>query len=395
MKKPKKTAPEGCRLVSILQSGVEANEFALKVDGPTTIGRHGADVSFPEDLGLSDIHARILPAADGFRVRDEGSAEGVFLQPAGGRLLMVEPGAIIRAGRQWLVVGDDPGAPGLIHYDTSGRHVARHDLKVGTTMFGRQSPDVTIAPDDGSLSRRHFAMVVQDGKVGVKDLGSGNGTYVKVSGEMLLAPGDRIHLSRQVLQFTDERDTAEPEAKVSVDTTFYARQAAPPVKPESVVAPAPAAPAPKPAAPPPPAPAAKPAAAKPAAPAAAPPKPAAPPPAPVAAPAPPPAPAAAPDGQPCGHVPGAQSAGTMYQGPDHLRSRRSRGHRDGRGLSCRRLWNGSGESIFRRRASGADGIGRALDARGLVQPRPGDASSRVHGARERSRGRGHHQAVTL
>src|SRR5262245_60438954 len=225
VKKPKRTAPAGCRLVSILPSGVEANEFALKVDGPTTIGRHGADVAFPEDLGLSDIHARISPSADGYRVRDEGSAEGVFLQPAGGRLLMVEPGAIIRAGRQWLVVGDDPGAPSLIHYDTSGRHVARHDLKTGTTIFGRQSPDVTIAADDGSLSRRHFATVVQDGHVGVKDLGSGNGTYVKVSSDMLLADGDRIHLSRQVLQFTDEKEAVEPEAKVSVDTTFYHRQA--------------------------------------------------------------------------------------------------------------------------------------------------------------------------
>jgi pSer/pThr/pTyr-binding forkhead associated (FHA) protein/ferredoxin len=298
VKVPRRTAPPGCRLVSILPSGVEANEFALRVDGPTTIGRHGADVSFPEDLGLSDIHARVIPSPDGYRIRDEGSAEGVFIQPAGGRLLMVEPGAIIRAGRQWLVVGDEPGTPSLIHYDTSGRHVARHDLKTGTTMFGRQSPDVTIAADDGSLSRRHFATVVQDGRIGVKDLGSGNGTYVKVSSDMLLADGDRIHLSRQVLQFTDEKEAAEPEAKVSVDTTFYQRKAVV----SQAAAPAPAAPAP-----PKPAPAAQPAkpeAAKPAAsaPAPAPAKPAEPPPAPAkravsqeATPAKPaPAPAAAP-----------------------------------------------------------------------------------------------------
>ena len=272
-------APAGCRLVSILPSGVEANEFALKVDGPTTIGRHGADISFAEDLGLSDIHARIIPTPDGYRVRDEGSAEGVFIQPAGGRLLMVEPGAIIRAGRQWLVVGDDPSTPSLVHYDTSGRHVARHDLRIGTTMFGRQSPDITIAADDGSLSRRHFATVVQDGHVGIKDLGSGNGTYVKVSSDMLLDDGDRIHLSRQVLQFTDEKDAAEPEARVSVNTTFYQRQA---VAPPSAAA-APRAPPPIPAAEP-----DKPAAAK-----AAPPAPAPPAPAKPGAPAPPP-PAPAP-----------------------------------------------------------------------------------------------------
>src|SRR5262245_21789946 len=131
---------------------------------------------------------------------------------------------------------------------------------------------------------------------------------------MLLADVDRVHLSRQVLQFTDEKETAEPEARVSVDTTFYHRQ---PVVAQSA-APASATPAPPAAEP------AKPAVAQPAAqaptPAPAPAKPAEPPPAaakpavsqqstppkpvpaaaPVSAAAPPPAAAPAPavDGQP-------------------------------------------------------------------------------------------------
>ncbi len=235
-----KKAPAGRRLVSILASGVEANEFPVKPDGSTTIGRHGADVAFPEDLGLSDIHARIIAAPDGYRVRDEGSAEGVFLQPGSGRTVAVEAGSIVRAGRQWLVVSDDRSHPALIHYDSTGRLIATHDLKTGTVIFGRQSPDVTIAPDDGSLSRRHFAAVLQDGRLGVKDLGSGNGTYVKVAGEMLLEHGDRLHLGGQVLQFTDEQQTAGPTSDVFVDTTFYRKQqqraadeaaAAPPVAP--------------------------------------------------------------------------------------------------------------------------------------------------------------------
>ncbi len=231
---PKRAPARRCRLVSILPSGVEANEFALRPDGTTTVGRQGADVSFPEDLGLSDIHARITAAPDGYRVRDEGSADGLFLQPARGRLVDLDPGAIVRAGRQWLVVDEDPSRASLVHYDAAGRRIGRYDLKAGSVIFGRQSPDITIAPDDGSLSRRHFAAVVQDGRVAVKDLGSGNGTYIKVAGDMLLEDGDRLHLSRQVLQFVDEQLTSEPSVNIAVETSFYAR------KP---VAPTPAAPA--------------------------------------------------------------------------------------------------------------------------------------------------------
>ena len=293
-----------CRLVSILPSGVEANEFALNASGATTIGRQGADITFPEDLTLSDIHARVISGPDGYMVRDEGSAEGLFLQPARNRLVDLEPGAIIRAGRQWLVLGDDRTRPSLLHYDANGRRIGRHDLRAGSTMIGRQSPDITIAPEDGSLSRRHFAIAVQDGRIGVKDLGSGNGTYVKVAGNMLLTHGDRLHLGRQVLQFTDERQVSEPKSDITMDTSFYAKRAtaapapAPPPQPAPVrVAPPPPAPAPvRPAPPPPPAPA--PVRPAPPPPAPAPVRPAPPPPPPAPVPAPPaPAPAAA-GGQP-------------------------------------------------------------------------------------------------
>jgi pSer/pThr/pTyr-binding forkhead associated (FHA) protein/thioredoxin reductase/ferredoxin len=235
------------RLISILQSGIEANEFPIKADGPTTIGRHGADVSFPEDLQLSDIHASIIPGPEGYRVRDEGSAEGVYVRPVEGRQVSVDPGSILRVGRQWLVVGDDVSRPALLHYDGAGQLLARLDLKPGTTIVGRQSPDVTIAPEDGSVSRRHLAVTVQGTAVSIKDLGSGNGTYLKVGRPMLLAHGDHLHLGRQVLQFTDESLTASPSSDVAVKTSFG--RAVPAPSPAEVARPAAPRPAPAPAAP--------------------------------------------------------------------------------------------------------------------------------------------------
>jgi thioredoxin reductase/ferredoxin/pSer/pThr/pTyr-binding forkhead associated (FHA) protein len=219
------TAPRG-RLVSILASGIEANEYTLKPNAQTTIGRQGADITFPEDLALSDIHARIIGDRQGYRVRDEGSAEGLFLQPARNRAVDLPPNAITRAGRQWLVLNDDLSRPLITHYDATGRPLGQYPLKPGTTTIGRQMADLTIASDDGSLSRRHLAVTLQDGRVSVKDLGSANGTFIKVMGDMRLEDDDRLHLGSQVLKFTDEEAVPEPKNSITVDTSFYSRQQA-------------------------------------------------------------------------------------------------------------------------------------------------------------------------
>ena len=243
--KPKPaTAESEFRLVSILAGGVEANEYAIKPGGPTRIGRIGADITFAEDTQLADIHASLLPDANGYRIRDEGSAQGVYVQPANGRSVEVDPGTIVRAGRQWLLIGDKRGANTVTHYDAAGRRLGRFDLKDGTSIIGRESPDITVAPEDGSLSRRHVAVTRRDGKLSIKDLGSANGTLVRVGTPMVLANGDRILVGQQILQFTDERETEQPRADVKMETSFMRRQAPAPPPPASTKAAAPAAPAP-------------------------------------------------------------------------------------------------------------------------------------------------------
>ena len=212
------------RLVSILPTGVEANEHPLKPLAETTIGRRDCDITFADDVALAEVHARIIGDAAGYRVRDEGSAQGAFLQPVSGRLVPVGPKSIVRAGRQWLVVSDDIERPAIVHHDATGKRLGRYDLSRAMVVVGRQSPDITIAPDDGSLSRRHLAFVRQDGRLAVKDLGSQNGTFVKMAGEMRLGDGDRLHVGGQILKFVDQKASEEPKDKVTVDTTFIRRQ---------------------------------------------------------------------------------------------------------------------------------------------------------------------------
>ena len=362
------------RLVSILPSGVEANEYTIKPDGPTTIGRQGSDVAFPEDLGLSDIHASIIPAPDGYRVRDEGSAEGVYVRPAEGRQVPVDPGTILRVGRQWLVVGEDPTRPGLSHYDSGGQLIARHDLKQGNTILGRQSPDVTIAPEDGSISRRHLAVVVrrsarrgQGPGERQRDLHQGRQADA-ADARRPVAPGSAgaaVHRrhpdvvsgighrgenepgtsSRKAgsscgCARARPRQSAVPGAQASGATGR--RQAAPPRRACGAGC------------------------------------------------------CSGPgrsDGRSNGDVRGHEAAGAVPERPDHLRGRRTCRHQARGRLSRRCVRHGPGESDFRWRASRPVELDGAGDARRFVQRRAWAVPTGLHGARERTGRRGYHQAV--
>jgi thioredoxin reductase/ferredoxin len=260
-------------LVSILPTGVEANEFSLKPAGATTIGRAGADVAFPDDAALSDRHAVVDAAGGVYKVRPEGGARGLYLLPAADRLVPLEVGMLIHAGRQWFVAGDRHDPASLIHYESSGQAAKRFTLKEGPTMVGRESPDITVAPTDGALSRRHFAIIRKGDTLSLKDLGSANGTLVQIDRPVTLLHGDCVVLGQQKLKFSDERTAARPKATVRFDSGelhAMAHAVTGAVQVPATPKPAPSAPAPAPA---------------PARPAAAP--------APAPAPAAPPAPAAA------------------------------------------------------------------------------------------------------
>jgi len=211
-------AQASCALVSILPSGVEANEYPLKTDGSTSVGRN-ADVSFPQDPALSDVHIVIVATGGKYVLQDQATEAGVLFQSDLERSVELDRGAVIRAGRQWLVVGDRRRANTVVHYNESGQRIAQFELKEGATVVGRQSPDVTIAPDDGSLSRRHFSLTYKIGSVVMKDLGSANGTQVRVSAPMRLRDGDRIMLGQQVLEFRDDRKIVQPGTSISIDTS--------------------------------------------------------------------------------------------------------------------------------------------------------------------------------
>jgi thioredoxin reductase/ferredoxin/pSer/pThr/pTyr-binding forkhead associated (FHA) protein len=228
------------RLITVLPSGVDADEYQLKRGGTTTIGRQGADITFKDDATLADIHAAITAETEErYVLVDKGSEQGVFVQPKPDRGVPVEPGMIVRAGRQWLVIGDPAAPRKLMHYDAAGRLQGTHMLQDGANLIGRQSPNITLAADDPSLSRRHLLISVESRGMILKDIGSSNGTLVKVRGSFRLADGDRLLIGRQVLRFDDESRKARPSSVIKIDLSEIFAPGPPP--PAPMPAPAPVA----------------------------------------------------------------------------------------------------------------------------------------------------------
>lgn len=184
-----------------LAAGEEEEEFQLNPDGATTIGRAGCDHNFPDDPLMSDKHASIVPETEGYLLRDDGAATGVFLKLKQAQPLEVAAGTIVRLGRQFLSFRADQGRLALIHFDQTGKIVNRHALPEKTMVLGREAPDLTLDEKDKTLSRRHLAILCKEGKVFIKDLGSANGTFIKVNSAVRLVQGDQFRAGRQLFKF--------------------------------------------------------------------------------------------------------------------------------------------------------------------------------------------------
>ena len=180
-------------------------------------GRGECPISFPDDPYLSPIHANFRYANGQLVVRDEGSLNGVYIRITGS--VKVEPGTAILVGEQLLSVSQAKGFEDVP--DTEGTYysasmmrpatieivqqlrggasgwVFRHDTPA--VSIGREGNDINF-PDDPFISGRHAQVATANGMLSVTDLGSRNGTFVRVTGEHVLKHGDYVFLGQQLLR---------------------------------------------------------------------------------------------------------------------------------------------------------------------------------------------------
>jgi pSer/pThr/pTyr-binding forkhead associated (FHA) protein len=82
---------------------------------------------------------------------------------------------------------------------TDGAQGPSYPLHAPTCVCGRTEGDLRLA-DDATVSPRHASLTVAGERVTVEDLGSVNGTYVRIKGPQPLAAGEEFRLGRQLLR---------------------------------------------------------------------------------------------------------------------------------------------------------------------------------------------------
>jgi predicted component of type VI protein secretion system len=180
----------------------------------TIFGRTAGDVRLADDPTVSPRHARLTLAGGELHVQDLGSVNGTFVRLRGPHRLA--PGEEIRIGRQLLRLEPVPrpaadaavrpwGAPDpghrlrLAQLLEGGGLGEIFPLHAGENAIGREGGDITF-PADRYVSGRHARLDVGDAEVVLTDLGSSNGTFVKVTGATPVGAGDQLLVGAQLLR---------------------------------------------------------------------------------------------------------------------------------------------------------------------------------------------------
>jgi pSer/pThr/pTyr-binding forkhead associated (FHA) protein len=223
---------------SVMQAGGRAKLILIKGDGYDGIsyvlsatehvaGRIEGEILFPDDTLLSPRHANFYYQDHHLFVRDEKSTNGVFVRIK--RPQRLRSGSCFLIGEQLLRLDEcaaeavpTPESDGTYFY-ASPRRPARFILTqmlVGghagmvfrarndALAIGREGNDVNF-PDDPFISGRHAQVTALDparsgpadaAPFELTDLGSKNGTFLRVHGQAELQHGDYVFIGQQLLR---------------------------------------------------------------------------------------------------------------------------------------------------------------------------------------------------
>lgn len=221
---PPSTAARGSygTLVAILKDGSDGRAYPI-VDDPTDVGRSEGHVILSDDPYLSPRHVRLVPRPDGLLVRDLDSINGVYVRLR--EPIELNDGDMLLLGQQLvrfellpetelplgpamhrgvLVFGTPEVArlARLVQYTTEGVGRDVHYIYRDETVIGREQGDV-VCTDDPFMSRRHAAIALDRSqrRFVLRDLGSSNGTAVRIRGERVLKAGDQFRIGRHLFRY--------------------------------------------------------------------------------------------------------------------------------------------------------------------------------------------------
>ena len=201
------------RLVLIRPDGSEGGVHPL-YEGENVIGR-GQGALFDSDAYLSPRHGEFVVGPQGMIIRDLRSLNGVFLKISQEEPL--ESGDIFRIGQELLrfeiISGPQPLEDGTEIMGTPnpgfwgrlsvvvGRDVdgSAFPLFGDAIVLGRERGDV-LFPEDGYVSGSHARIAIIDNHVYLSDLGSSNGTFLRIRSERSVPNGAFVLMGQQLFR---------------------------------------------------------------------------------------------------------------------------------------------------------------------------------------------------
>jgi len=210
-----RVAVERARLVLIRPDGTEGGHHPL-LEGDSVVGRNTGGV-FASDPFLSPQHASFTVGNGTVTVRDEGTLNGIYIRIEQKQPVELHDGDVFRIGQEILrfeaflpmarqadgterIGADVEGLVGKIVLVT-GRESFSSAFPVPVTglYLGRERGDI-LFPEDGYVSGLHCQIAVHQGRVTVTDVGSSNGSYVRLHGPRALRNGDFLLLGQQLFR---------------------------------------------------------------------------------------------------------------------------------------------------------------------------------------------------
>jgi pSer/pThr/pTyr-binding forkhead associated (FHA) protein len=207
-------APPRGSLVLIRPDGSEGDSVPLS--DTTSVGRQAGGV-FAADLYLSPRHATFFFEGNQLVARDEDSLNGLYIRVDRDVPIELREGAIFRIGQELIrfnVIAPTPVGPDGVELMGSPNpgYVGRLSLVIGRSTtgnsfpippqglhLGRERGDL-IFPEDGYVSGLHARIHGEHGRVFLTDVGSSNGTFVRVIGRHVIRSGDLILMGQQLFR---------------------------------------------------------------------------------------------------------------------------------------------------------------------------------------------------
>lgn len=208
--------PGKAKLILIRGEGLDGISYHLN-STEHVAGRQQGAILFPDDAWLSPRHANFFYRDGKLFVRDEDSINGVYCRITGPTPLPY--GSMFLCGEQVFrveratPVAEGPEADGTYFYASPSKPWSFKVIQVlrggipgmtvhddgGQLVIGREDCAMNF-PTDLYLDPKHVKLQQEGGQVVLTDLGTMNGTFLRIGQEKELGHGDYVFVGKQLLR---------------------------------------------------------------------------------------------------------------------------------------------------------------------------------------------------